>query len=54
MEEALTHMTKLSCPLGVSELIGFLPDINSRSTTPKAYTSIVSLTFLYMKYSGAR
>lgn len=54
MEKVLTHITKLSWPLGLPEPIGFLPDNSSRRTTPKEYTSILSLTLPYMKYSGAR
>lgn len=34
--------------------MGFRPDRSSRRTTPKAYTSTLSVTFPYMKYSGAR
>jgi hypothetical protein len=34
--------------------MGFLPVRSSRSTTPNAYTSTLSVTFPYMKYSGAR
>lgn len=51
--QGLTHLTKLSCPFGASPPIGLLPDNSSRRTTPKAYTSILSLTLPFMKYSGA-
>ena len=47
-------MTKLSCPLGLSDEIEVLPEMSSSKTTPKAYTSTLSLTFPYIKYSGAR
>lgn len=52
----LTHMTRLSWPLGddPSLLMGFRPDRSSSRTTPNAYTSTLSVTFPYMKYSGAR
>jgi hypothetical protein len=50
-------MTRLSAwPFGdvLSPLMGFRPDSSSSKTTPKAYTSILSVTFPYIKYSGAR
>jgi hypothetical protein len=50
-------MTRLSAwPFGDarSPLMGFRPDSSSSRTTPKAYTSILSVTFPYIKYSGAR
>ena len=49
-------MTRLSWPLGddPSLLMGFRPDRSSSRTTPNAYTSTLSVTFPYMKYSGAR
>ncbi|CAA6655994.1 unnamed protein product [Spirodela intermedia] len=50
----LTHMTRLPWPLEWSSLMGFRPVTSSRRTTPNEYTSIFSLTFPYMKYSGAR
>lgn len=52
----LTHMTRLSWPLGddPSLLMDFRPDRSSSRTTPNAYTSTLSVTFPYMKYSGAR
>jgi hypothetical protein len=33
---------------------GFLPEMSSRRTTPKAYTSILLFTLPCMKYSGAK
>lgn len=53
-DRTLTHITRLSWPLGHPVLMGFLPEISSRSTTPNAYTSIFSSTFPYIKYSGAK
>lgn len=47
-------MTRLSWPLGDPSLMGFLPVRSSSRTTPNAYTSTLSVTFPYMKYSGAR
>lgn len=52
--EKHTHMTKLSSPSGCPLLIGFRPERSSRSTTPNAKTSILSLTLPCMKYSGAK
>ena len=50
----LTHITRLSCPFGQPVQSGFLPEMSSRRTTPKAYTSILLFTLPCMKYSGAK
>ncbi len=49
-----TQVTRFSWPLGLEVSIGVRPVMSSRSTTPNEYTSVLSFTFPYMKYSGAR
>ncbi len=47
-------MTRFSSPLGLEVSIGVRPVISSSSTTPNEYTSVLSFTLPYMKYSGAK
>jgi hypothetical protein len=47
-------VTRFSSPLGLEVSIGVRPVISSSSTTPNEYTSVLSFTLPYMKYSGAK
>ena len=49
-----TQTTRFSSPFAHSLLMGFRPVTSSNRTTPKENTSVFSLTFPNMKYSGAR
>jgi hypothetical protein len=51
---AHTQMTRFSWPFGLVVSMGVRPVMSSRRTTPNEYTSVLSFTLPYMKYSGAK
>ncbi len=51
---AHTQMTRFSWPFGIVVSMGIRPVMSSRRTTPNEYTSVLSFTLPYMKYSGAK